>query len=52
MTVEPTRVTTMKYRKNTIEDDEKEIRVISSQTPNKNVDPKTGEGRKKIQKKT
>ena len=24
MTVEPTRTTTMKYRKNTIEDDEKE----------------------------
>ena len=31
MTVEPTRVSTMKYRKNTIEDDEKEIEELEKQ---------------------
>jgi len=31
MTVEPTRVTTMKYRKNTIEDDEREIQELEKQ---------------------
>ena len=31
MTVEPTRVSTMKYRKNTIEDDEKEIEQLEKQ---------------------
>lgn len=31
MTVEPTRTTTMKYRKNTIEDDEKEIEELEKQ---------------------
>ena len=31
MTVEPTRTTTMKYRKNTIEDDEKEIEQLEKQ---------------------
>ena len=31
MTVEPTRVATMKYRKNTIEDDEKEIEQLEKQ---------------------
>ena len=31
MTVEPTRTTTMKYRKNTIEDEEKEIEELEKQ---------------------